>query len=181
MASIIITNSKWEWQWEGYGLKVRVAENSLPSQIELCHVNINASLAGQYEFPEDEHLVSAVFWFLCEPPCKFAKPITIELQHCALSHNISQLKFVKAVCTQKQLPYTFRQVEGGSFSSHSSFGVLELNSFSGIGITQNQSRERKYLANILYKEERFRICFNLYFVVTWNTVTHRTVSNIYYC
>ena len=178
VTAVVITNSSLEWQWEGYGLKIHVGENILPANIERCHININASLTGQYKFPKDEHLVSAIFWFRCEPPCKFNKPITIELQHCALSRNTSQLGFVKAVRTQKQLPYTFKQVKGGSFSSHSSFGVLGFNSFSGTGITQKQSKERKYLVNILYEEEKLRVCFNLYFVVTWNTNTHRTVSNI---
>ena len=177
VTAVVITNASLEWQWERYGLRIHVGENILPADIEQCLMNINASLTGQYQFPEDEYLVSAVFWFRCEPPCKFAKPVTIELQHCALSHNTSNLGFVKAVCTQKQLPYKFKSVEGGSFSNHSSFGVIELNSFSGTGITQKQSKERKYLVNILYEEEKLRVCFNLYFVVTWNTNTHRTVSS----
>ena len=176
VTAIVITNSSQEWQWEGYGLKIHVGENTLPSDVEHCLITINASLTGQYEYPEDEYLVSAIFWFRCEPPCRFHKPITLELQHCAVSHNVSRLGFVKAVCTQKPLPYTFKHVKGGSFSSHSSFGVLELNSFSGTSITQKQSKEHKYLVHILYKEEKLRVCFNLYFVVTWNTITHKTVS-----
>ena len=178
VASIVITNSSLKWQWEGYGLKIYVGDNILPIGVEQCHIDIYSSITGQYKFPEEEYPVSAIFWFRCKPPCKFAKPVTVELQHCALSHNMSKLGFVKAVCTQKQLPYTFRKVEGGSFSSYSSFGVIELNSFSGTGITQKKSKERKYLVNVLYKEEELRVCFNFYFVVTWNTNTHRTVSII---
>ena len=179
--TVVINNFSWEWQWKDFGLELYVENGTLPAGIEQCYISINASLTGLYEFPEDNHLVSAIFWFRCEPPCRFAKPITVELQHCAYSHNTSRLSFVKAVCTQKQLPYTFKQVEGGSFNSHSSFGVLKLNSFSGSGITQKGSEERKYLANFLYREEKLRLCFHLYFVVTWNTITHNTVSHSIRC
>ena len=175
--AVLISDSSLKWHWEGYGLTLHVDDHTLPTDIEMCRINIIASLTGHYEFPEDNHLVSAIFWFRCEPPCGFAKPITVELQHCACSHNTSQLNFVKAVCSQKQLPYRFKRVEGGSFNKHSSFGVFKLNSFSALSITQEGSGERNYLANFLYEEERFRLCFHLYFVVTWNTITHNTVSH----
>ena len=104
------------------------------------------------------------------------KSINVELQHCAYCYNASKLNFVKAVCSQKELPYEFKRVARSSFSSHSSFGVLEVNSFSGLAIVQKESEERNYLANFFYQEERFRPCFQLYFVITWNTLTHHSVS-----
>ena len=176
--SIIVNNSSLEWQWKGYGLKLYVGDDTLPAGIEQCHIHINASLTGHYEFPEDDYLVSAIFWFRCEPPCRFAKPITVELQHCACPRNISKLNFVKAVCTQKERPYTFKRVAGGSFSGHSSFGILQLKSFSGLGVTQKGSEERDYLANFFYKEERNHKSIHLYFVVTWNLDTHHKVQFI---
>ena len=177
VTAITITNSSLEWQWEGHGLKIHVGENTLPPGIEQCHININASLTGHYELPEDNHLVSAIFWFRCEPQCRFIKPIVVEIQHCACSHNISKLKFVKAVCTQVHRPYTFKESIGGSFNKSSSFGIVELRTFSGVGITQEGSEERNYLANFLYKEEKIYsgLCFHLYFVVTWDTPVHRKV------
>ena len=177
VTAVVISNSSLEWQWEGYGLKVHISENTLPPGIEQCHININASLTGHYEFPEDNHLVSAIFWFRCEPQCRFIKPIVVEIQHCACSHNISKLKFVKAVCTQVYRPYTFKESIGGSFNESSSFGIVELRTFSGVGITQEGSEERNYLANFLYQEEKIYsgLCFHLYFVVTWDNPIHRKV------
>ena len=178
MTALVITNSSLEWQWESFGLKLHIVDNSLPPGIQQYHLNINASLTGLYEFPENDHLVSAIFWFRCEPPCRFAKPIMVEIQHCACSHNTSKLKFVRAVCSQKVHPFTFRKVIGGVFSSHSSFGILELTTFSGLGVSQEGSEERNYLANILYEEERIHnsdLCFHLYFVVTWDTPVHQKV------
>lgn len=178
MTALIISNSSLEWQWEGYGLKLHIDEGTLPPGIEQCHLNINASVTGLYKFPEDSYPVSAVFWIRCEPPCQFAKPITVQIQHCACSHNASRLTFVRAVCSQKERPFTFRKLVAGLFSSHSSFGVLELTKFSGLGITQESSEERNYLANILYKEERVPksdLSFHLYFVVIWDTPVHQKV------
>lgn len=129
---ITVSNSSLEWQWEGFGLKLHVDANTLPSGIEHCCLTVSASLAGQYKFPRDHHLVSAVIWFRCEPPCRFVKPIKVELQHCAYRYNISKLDFVKALCSQKELPYEFKRIARSSFSSHSCFGVLEVNSFSGL-------------------------------------------------
>ena len=178
VTAIMITNFALEWQWEGYGLKIHVNENILPPGIEECYLNINASLTGHYKFPESYNLVSAIFWIRCEPPCRFVRPITVEIQHCACSHNASNLKFVRAVCSQKVRPFTFRKLVGGLFSSHSSFGILELTTFSGLGVSQEGSEERNYLANILYEEERIHkrnLCFHLYFVVTWDTPVHQKV------
>ena len=107
--------------------------------------------------------------------------ITVEIQHCARSENVANLnlKFVRAVCSQKQLPYNFRQLQGGNFTSHSSYGVIELDSFSGLAITQEGTNERRYLANLLSKEvkgHQTAVVIDIFFVVTCNTDAHRTVS-----
>ena len=164
---------------EGFGLNLHVPQGSLPAGMEHCILQIKASLAGQYEFPENSHLVSAVFWLCCETVSKFTRPITVEIQHCAKSKNTTNLKFVRAVCSQKQLPYIFKQLPGGNFTSHSSYGVIELNSFSGVGVTQEGSQERNYLANLLFKEVKGRhtvIILEIFFVIICNTDAHRTVS-----
>ena len=174
-----ISNFSLKCQWEEYGLKLFIDDSSLPQGIQQCHLTISASLTGLYQFPENNYLVSPIFWIRCEPPCQFAKPITVEIEHCACPHNASRLTFVRAMCNQKVRPFTFRKLVAGLFSSHSSFGILELTKFSGLGITQEGSKERNYLANILYAEERIRnsdLCFHLYFVVTWNTPTHQKVQ-----
>ena len=166
--------------WEGFGLRLHIQEDSLPAGMEQCTLNIKASLAGQYEFPENSSLVSAVFWLRCEPTCKFTKPVTVEIQHCAKSENVDSLKmkFVRALCSQAQLPYTFKEL-GGDFNRHSSYGVIQVNGFSGLAVTQEGSSDRRYLANILSKEVKGRhvpIVLDIFFVVIWNTSAHRTVS-----
>ena len=78
--------------WPGYGLRLHIPKGCLPAGMEQCTINIKASLAGQYEFPENSHLVSAITWLRCDEVLEFMKPITLEIQHCAKSKNINDLK-----------------------------------------------------------------------------------------
>ncbi|MCG8625693.1 MAG: hypothetical protein MJE68_27305, partial [Proteobacteria bacterium] len=178
MTVVVYTSHDQQILWPGYGLRLNIPEGCLPAGIEQCPINIKASIAGQYEFPEKSHLVSAIFWLRCEDVRKFTKPITVEIQHCAKSENTTNLKlsFVRAVCSQKQLPYTFKLL-GGSFTSHSSYGVIELNGFSGVGVTQAGSEDREYCSRLFYMP--LNPNQKIDFVVSWNIEAHITVSQ--YC
>ena len=176
---MVVTNDPQSFVWEGYGLEIDIPQGCLPAGVEQCTINIKASLAGQYEFPENTHLVSAVFWLRCEPRCKFAVPVSLEIQHCARPENISKLTFVKALCFQENLPYTFRQQQGGHFTSSSSYGVLQLESFSGAGVVQEGSEDREYIARLFYKSQTIR-SYEIHLVVTWNIEAYLTVSLVMY-
>ena len=167
-------------EWKSFGLRISTQEYFLPSGVDQCAIKVMVSTAGHYQFPENAHLVSAVFWFQCKPLCKFRKPITIEIQHCAKPENTAKLKFVKAFCTQKTLPYSFKYVEGGHFHASSSYGVLDLDSFSGVAISQEGSADRMYRAkayflipHILHPQEHQH---GINFVITWQTEGHMQVS-----
>ena len=172
MSVVVNSSHAQQIEWKGFGLKLTIHERSLPADLQQCVITIKASLTGQYEFPKNSHLVSAVFWLRCEPMCKFTKPIKVEIQHCARPEN-PNLKFVRAVCSQKQLSYTFKQLRG-NFSSHSSYGVIELNSFSGLAITHEGSEDKEYCSQLFYLGHP-DLC-KIHFVVTWNLEAHLTVS-----
>ena len=176
---MVVTNGPQSFSWEGYGLKLHIPQGCLPAGVEQCTINIKVSLAGQYEFPENTHPVSAVFWLRCEPRCKFVVPVSVEIQHCARPENISKLSFVKAVCSQESLPYTFRRQRSGRFTSSSSYGVLELESFSGAGVTQEGSEDREYIARLFYQCQTIRN-YEIHLVVTWNIDAYLTVSLVLY-
>ncbi len=172
---IAVTNSKQYFEWEKFGLNIHIEENSLPADTEQITVTIKASIAGHYESPEDYDRASAVFWFKCEPNIKFEKQITVEVQHCAMLEHTSDLSFARAVCTQENLPYTFKLLEGGEFSNKSSYGVLRLSKFSGIAafFKKFTSARRNYSASLfrVTKESNHEV----HIVVMWNTKTHRKV------
>ena len=180
MTVVVLSSHAQHITWEEFGLKLHIDEGSLPAGVDQCRLNIKASLAGQYEFPDNSYLVSAIFWLRCEAMCKFTKPVTVEMQHCARRENIEKAKltFVRAICSRKQLPYTFKQL-GGDFSRHSSYGVVDVNGFSGLAITQEGTSECYYLAHILSKEVKGHhacVIREIFFVVVCNTKAHCTVS-----
>ena len=173
--TVLVTNNPQSFLWKGYGLKLHIPQDCLPQDIPQCQIAIKASLAGQYEFPENSHLVSAVFWFHCEHRCVFTKPISLEMNHCAKSENVSKLRFVKATSSQNSLPYRFEGV-GGNFNSYSSYGILKLERFCGIGTVQDGSEERLYCGLLFYLDRSVQ-GHTIDFVVVWNSETHLSVSS----
>ena len=132
------------------------------------------SLLGDYQLPQEYHLISPIFWIRCEPHFEFVKAITLKIQHCALDQNLSNLSFIRALCTQKELPYSYQVISGGQFSERNSYGLIELNRFSGIGAALKGSRKRRYCARLFYITQSV-YDHQVHFTVTWNTNAHRNV------
>ena len=135
-----LTPEAQSFEFTGYGFKLHVPKCSLPAKVSETQLNVRVSLSGQFQLPTDCELVSAVYWVSC--PHKFTKPLVAEIQHCAAlssDKQCEQLTFVRTMCTQKELPYTFTE-EGGVFSHHSSYGTLSLSHFSAWGWSRTQKR-----------------------------------------
>ena len=178
--SVRVTNSAQSFYWSGYGFKLYIPEGSLPSHVGRCVLHIFASLAGQYQFPVGLELVSAIFWVCADPPCQFKKKLTLEIQHCAEMTSSTKLTFVRAVCTQESLPYTFKKLEGcGSYSKLSSYGCLEVNQFSGFGVAGDEDVEKCYIASLWYSSKDPR-SIDVHFTITWDEETHITVTTPFY-
>ena len=148
-----------------------------------CAISIEASVEGNYIFPENCCLVSAVYWFHCVPACRFLQPIILEIQHCAKEHNFQALGFVKTKPVEDHSVIEFNKVLGcygidrGVFPSHSSYGFIQLDSFSGYGVVQEGSEDRQYRANLYYLPQSVNQC-QIHFTVLWNTDAHHSVSMI---
>ena len=174
---VSVTNVSQTFHWTGYGLKLYIPPDSLPAFVEQTDIVIRASLAGHYQFPENTTLVSAVYWLKC--PVKFTKPVTLEIQHCGKS--FVALSFVRAKCSQKDLPYLFKPLKGekGVFSSDYSYGSVSLSSFSGVGIVQEDTEEQQYCGRLYYLGSR--INWRVDFVVIKNLeafITVRLVTKV---
>ena len=109
-------------------------------------MKIQASLSGQFHLPDDMELVSGVYWISF--PAKFLdQPVTLELQHCAHLEPTEQthLTFVTSKCNQEALPYRFKPLPGGVFTTSNDYGTVQLDRFSSMAIarTQSHSREQK--------------------------------------
>ena len=173
---VIVTNSPQTFHWVGYGFKLTIPQGSLPAGVDQCRLDIKASVAGQYQFPDNLQLVSGVFFVRLYPSSRFQQQLTVEIQHCAKMSSSTKLSFVRAHCSQESLPYTFKQLEGrGSFTEFSLYGSLELNQFSGLAVT-GEDVERVYTASLYYLGSELR-SREIHFVVNWDNEIHKTVSD----
>ena len=75
-------------------------------------------------------------------PHAFSKPLTVDIEHCAAPSMCSSLSFIRTNCTQKKLPYEFKNLEGGVFSELSSYGSISVRHFSGFGATKKKSARK---------------------------------------
>ena len=168
-----MTNEAQTFHWKGYGLKLHIPPASLPPEVRQSSVNIKASLTGQFQFPGNTTLVSAVYWI--QTPVMFHRAVTLEIQHCAKSTTRYPLSFAVAKCSQKDLPYQFKPLKSGAFSSFSSYASIALLHFSGLGVTQEaEVSELLYCAKQYYVGSKIN-CWRAHFVVTKDLEAYLTV------
>lgn len=174
--SVLITNQAQNFNWAGYGLKLRIPQQSLPAGLEECRLFLKVGLSGQFELPQNTSLMSAVYWLDNEPQCKFSKHLTLEIQHCAKPTYTSKLSFVQAECSQTHLPYEFKDVEGGVFSNDSIYGCVQHDHFSLWTTVCDTflSRVQLYCARLYYLRRGLNQ-IDIYFVITKDLETHTTV------
>ena len=175
-AEFTVSTKGSSFQWKGYGLRLHVSKDSLPPGMGECRINIKVSLSGQFQLPEGSDILSPIFWI--SAPCKFMKPVTLEIQHCALVEDeaaLSNLSFVLTKCSQRDLPYTFKQLEGGVFTTHSMYGSIQLSHFSGVGVTGRKGSLRSYCAHV-YHTKKMDYEWRYYFVIIPDLEAKNTVN-----
>ena len=179
--SVVVHSSQGQLvEWNG--LKLHIHTGCLPEGLQQCTIFIKASLAGDYEIPENTSLVSGIFWLRCEPQCTFIKPITVEIQHCSTKQDLSKLKIVRALCSQKSLPYKFKRLKGGSFNTETFYGAIDLRGFSGVGvIEENPDSERMYYNQLFYRScHSHQQRHEIHIAFVWNTELHLNVMQSFY-
>ena len=126
--------------WEKYGLRIGVQEDTL-SPSDTVEVAVVALVGGQFQFPPNTVLVSAVYAVSLSKP--LLKRLILEIQHCvdltgrpALSRY---LKFAIAPVSTPSLPYQFSIVEGGEFGSNSWYGSIQRKEFCLVCVLGEES------------------------------------------
>ena len=126
--------------WEEYGLRIGVQEESL-SFSETIEAAVIALVGGQFQFPPNTVLVSAVYAVSLSKP--LLKPLQLEIQHCVDltgRPDLAQyLKFAIAPVNTPSPPYQFSIVEGGEFSSNSGYGSIQRKKFCLVCILGEES------------------------------------------
>ena len=170
---MVFSNRAQSFDWVEYGLKLHIPQDVLPPNMEECRLLIKVGLSGKFALPSDLTLMSAIYWLDTEPRCKFSKPITLEVQHCANHTQGSQLSFVHAKCSQKELPYSLKILEGGVFPPYTSYGSIQLNHFSFAAVAGNG--EPQYCARFYYTGNDLTTQ-KAHFVITKDIGTYFAVS-----
>ena len=119
----VVGDKQQKLEWPGYGFYIQVPEGALPSEVT-ASVAIKVILGGRFQFPENRQLISAIFWI--SSSTMFLKEVAVNIQHCAVIKNEEQcstFRFIIAKCSQKLLPYRFREREG-LFNPHTHYGVI---------------------------------------------------------
>ena len=123
--------------WKKFGLKISVEKNSL-SAWETSEVTVAALIGGEFKFPKNTVLVSAVYAVTVSKAKPLLEPLRLEIQHCVDltgQPGLSKyLKFAIAPVSTHSLPYQFSLVEGGEFSSDSGYGSINRKEFSLVSI-----------------------------------------------
>ena len=126
--------------WEKYGLRIGVQEESLSSSETVEAVAV-ALVGGQFQFPPNTVLVSAVYAVSLSKP--LLKQLKLEIQHCidlTGRPDLAQyLKFAIAPVSTPSLPYQFSIVEGGEFSSNGGYGSIQRKRFCLVCILGEES------------------------------------------
>ena len=129
------------FNWEKYGISFSAPEGILPLS-ETCEVAITALAGGEFEFPEDSELVSAVYGISISKP--LLKPLTVSIQHCVLLETPEQcnsLQFMRAPIDDVTLPFQFKPLSGGHFTPGNRYGSISPSQFCLIGISLRESEE----------------------------------------
>ena len=121
--------------WEKYGLRIGVQEDTL-SPSDTVEVAVVALVGGQFVFPKNTVLVSAVYAVSVSKP--LLKPLRLEIEHCIDLRGrpglTRFLNFTIAHVSTPSLPYQFSIVEGGEFKPDSWYGSIQRKEFCLVSI-----------------------------------------------
>ena len=125
----VIGEKQQQLSWKAYGFHLTIPDGAVPSDVTIS-VAVKAIMSGQFELPQDTHLVSAIYWVSASE--KFHKKVSVHIQHCAIigsKEEASNYKFIVGKCSQESLPYTFKILDG-VFSPHSHLATITVKQFS---------------------------------------------------
>ena len=139
-------------EWPGYGFYIDVPEGALPHGVT-ASVGLKVFLTGQFKLPENRQLISAFYWVSSSEV--FLKNVAVNIQHCAVIENEEQcldFRFIIAKCSQKELPYTFKEFEG-LFNPCTQYATIKLKRFSILSILAPRHTRIHCAAFMYYKQQ----------------------------
>ena len=144
-------NSPQLLNWEEYGLRIAIPHEAVPLY-DTVDVAITALVSGEFIFPEDTELVSAVYAISVSKP--LLEPVQLEIQHCVFIEKPSHSNYLSfATAPSDQPPYQFKPVKGGEFPIGSRYGSICINEFSLWTIMMNFIHRRNRIQPLMGNNE----------------------------
>ena len=132
--------------WEKYGLKISIQKETIPENAKLT---ASALVRGQFVFPKNTQLVSAVYSISVSKP--LLKPLRLEMQHCVYIQSSAHTKYLKFAVASVDIDhghsnpsYEFVPVDGGKFTPKKWYGSIEHKKFFLICILYEFNYEACY-------------------------------------
>ena len=161
--------------WERFGFKLHILPGSFSE--DKLNITLGVSLSGNFDFPLNTTLVSAVYYI--ESSSKLLQPVTLEIEHCVLTEdeeNLRALSFASAAIHPGYPQYKFHSVSEGIFSNTNTWGSVQVSSFSLVSIIlSRKSAPIGYSAQI-YQMKASGDMFNIHLVVTRHLNSYKQVS-----
>ena len=115
-------------QCASHGFKLHFPKQTLPDELSDCTILVRVNPSCQYKLPENADLVSTIYQISC--PVKLTKPVILEIQHCAIIERPEQSSFLTFVRAEDSHQIQFQPIEGGEFTSFSSYAKILLDKCS---------------------------------------------------
>ena len=154
--------------WSGHGFRLTVPAGAVPAGTTIS-LAVKSILDGEFDLPEDCHLMSAIYWIHASQ--LFERAVTLHLEHCAVIESeaeCSEYQFLAGRCSQADLPYLLKMREGGVFTPHSYEASISVKQFSFYAIT-HFGRKRpptSYIGRVFYQPFQGMYVWQMDYLVT---------------
>ena len=164
--------------WDDFGFHLSVPDGAVPSDVTVS-LAVKAITSGQFQLPDDTHLVSSIYWV--SGSRVFDKEVSVHIEHCAVINSAaeaSNYKFIVGKCSQKNLPYNFK-IRDGVFSPQSRLGTINVRQFSFFAAIFRGLRGKcHYMSYCFIKNDTNKpSCWECVFLVTQNLTARVQVKN----
>ena len=166
--------------WERFGFKLHIPPGTFSEHY--LNITIGVSLSGNFKFPTDTTLVSAVYYI--EMTSKLLQPVTMEIEHCVIAkeeEHLQALSFATAAIHPGYPLHNFDAISGGIFSTSNSWGSIQVSSFSEYSIISNRTDLLGYSAQVVYQQKASNVYsyrFQVRLVVTRHLSVCKEVSDL---
>ena len=164
--------------WSGFGFYIEVPAGAFPPGVT-ASVAVRAIMRGQFSFPENSELVSAIYWISCSED--LLKHAAVNIQHCAVissEEEATKFKFVVAKCSQEP-PYMFIERDG-VFNAHTQYATIMRNRFSFLALIGYGGNVNKQYTTLKFYNPVRNSLFDANFRFVVLADLKATITKVYY-